>query len=202
MRRKVVKPKDRRKVRIPDELRDSMREVYDYIREAKRNGEPPIDYDDAIQIGAVCGGRVGTKLRPFVFTFYPADDKRHGRWYLTLHRTEIEDIGDGRMTEIMMYCCATPDCRMKFRESDETCFFCDYEDDAETQAFQAKLNSIAADVNSKQEWVVAYLALKPNASGMVLIGDYNPIDNLGDRLGWFSIPEAEEMIRQVRSQQK
>jgi len=36
------------------------------------------------------------------------------------------------MTEIKMYCCTSPDCRMKFREADETCFYCDYYDDGIT----------------------------------------------------------------------
>jgi hypothetical protein len=137
MRRKVVKPKERRKVAIPEELRNSMREAYDIIRETKRNGEPPIDFDDAIQTEAVCGGRVGTKLRPFVFTYLPSDDRRRGTWHLTLHRTEIEDIGDGQMTEIAMYCCTSSECRMKFREADEACFFCDYEDDAGDESILA-----------------------------------------------------------------
>ena len=107
-----------------------MREAFEMICEAKRDPDVIIDFDDAIQVGAVCGGKVGTKLRPFVFTYYPEDDER-GKWYLTLHRTEVEDIGDGRMTDITMYCCTSPDCRMKAREENEYCFHCDYVEDTE-----------------------------------------------------------------------
>ncbi len=46
-----------------------------------------------------------------------------------LHRTEIEDIADGRMTDITMYCCQSPDCRCKFHEENEYCFYCDYVDE-------------------------------------------------------------------------
>lgn len=125
MRRLQPQPKDRRKVPIPSDLRDSMREAFEMIREAKRDPDVVIDFDDAIQVGSICGGKVGTKLRPFEFTYYPEDDER-GKWYLTLHRTEVEDIGDGHMTDITMYCCKSPDCRTKAREENEHCFYCDY----------------------------------------------------------------------------
>ena len=128
MRHRQVKAKDRRKVSIPDELRESMCEVHELIREAKRNQDILLNYDDAIQVGdgAICGGRYGKKPRPYLLTYYPKGDEERGKWFLTLHHTEIEDIGDGRMTEITMYCCTSPDCRSKFREADETCFYCDY----------------------------------------------------------------------------
>lgn len=111
---------------IPEELRESLREVFELIQRAKHDPEVVLDFDDAIQVGAVCGGRYGSKQRPFVLTYYPAGDTERGRWFLSLHRTEIEDIGDGHMTEIALHCCASPGCRCKFREADEPCFYCDY----------------------------------------------------------------------------
>ena len=129
MRRLQPKDKDRRNVPVPPELRESLREVHELIQEAKRDPDIELGYDDAIQVGAVCGGRFGTKRRPFVLTYYPEGGGERDRWYLTLHRTDIEDIGDGLMTEITLYCCAGPDCRCKFREADDHCFYCDYTDD-------------------------------------------------------------------------
>lgn len=129
MRRLLPKPKDRRKVPIPCELRDSMREVFELIQEAKRDPDVRLDYDDAIQAGAVCGGRYGKKPRSYVLTYSPNGDAERGRWFLTFDRTEIEDIGDGRMAEIAMYCCTSPECRCKFRDPDVHCFHCDYADD-------------------------------------------------------------------------
>jgi hypothetical protein len=128
MRRQQTKPKDHRRVPIPDELRDAMREVHEIVEEAENDPDISIDYDDAIQVNGLCGGRCGTKKRPFEFTFYPPGGDKRARWYLTLHPLEIEDIADGVMTDIMMYCCTSPECQMKFREPDETCFFCDYVD--------------------------------------------------------------------------
>ncbi len=127
MAKRAVKPKERRMVPIPDDLRDVMRETYELILEARRDDTIAIDFDDAIQIGGLCGGRVGKKPRRFQFDYTPPDDK-DARWELALHPTEIEDIGDGRMTELLMYCCTSPNCRRKFREAEGVCFECDYEE--------------------------------------------------------------------------
>ena len=74
MRRLQPKQKDRRKVPIPAELRDSLREVFELIRQAKTDPDIVLDFDDAIQVGAVCGGRYGKKPRPYVLTYYPEGD--------------------------------------------------------------------------------------------------------------------------------
>jgi hypothetical protein len=145
-------------------------------------------------------GALWYELRPFQFTYYPEGDKKRGRWFLILHETEIEDIGDGRMTEITMYCCTGPDCRTKSREDCDPCFYCDYEDDAETVAYKARLEALAQKVTTKEEWIAGYLFEKPDATASSVIADYNPIEDLGDRLGWFSFPEAEALIQKVRSQ--
>lgn len=129
MRRPRVQPKDHRLVPIPDDLGDAMREVHQLLQDAENDPDIAVDYDDAIQVHGLCGGRHRKGKRPFGFTYYPRNNDERGRWYLTLHRLEIEDIADGVMTEIQMYCCTSPDCRMKFREPDETCFYCDYYDD-------------------------------------------------------------------------
>ena len=194
------KPMQRRKVPIPAELRDSLREVFELIQQAKHDPDIVLDYDDAIQVGAVCGGRCGKERRPYVLTYFPEGEGRRGHWYLTLHGTEIEDIGDGRMTELTLFCCTSPDCRCKFREDNETCFFCDYEEDEETRTFEARLEALAKTVKSKEEWIAGYLREKPDATAASVIGDYNPIEGLGDRLGWFSFPEAEALIQKVRSE--
>jgi len=136
MRRFQPHPKDRRKVQIPADLRESLREVYDLIREAKNDADIALDCDDAIQVGGVCGGRCRHKPRPYVLTYFPKDDAENGRWFLTLAVSEIEDIADGRMTEIVMHCCTPADCRSKFREANAHCFKCDYFDDANFGTFE------------------------------------------------------------------
>ena len=192
MRRIDVKPKERRKVTIPTELRESLNGVHYYIVESLRNGDLAVNYEDAIQVGAVCGGRVGTEDRPYVFTYHPSTDTQHGLWHLTLHLTEIEDIGDGIITDLMMYCCTLPDCGRKFREADDTCEKCDYED--ETTWFQNQLNQISASATTKQEWVTEYLVRNPDASGLILFRDYNSNSQLVDRLGRLSAAEVKAMV--------
>ncbi len=198
-RRFQPKPKERRKVPIPTELRDSLLEVVELIQQAKNDPDIVLDFDDAIQVGAVCGGRYGKKPRPYVLTYFPEGEGKLGRWYLTLHRTEIEDIGDGRMTEITMFCCTSPDCHCKFRDEKESCFFCDYEDDAETRNLQARLEALAKTVNTKEEWIAGYLQERPDATDASMIADYNPLDGLGERLGWFSFSEAEALIKKAKT---
>jgi len=129
MRVSQPRPKDRRAVPIPADLREGLREVFELIQRSENDPDINLDYGDAIQVGAVCGGRYGKKLRPYVLTYYPEGDRERGRWFLAMHETEIEDIADGHMTEMTLYCCTSADCRCKFREPDEKCFYCDYVDD-------------------------------------------------------------------------
>lgn len=173
MRRLQPKPKDRRKVPIPAELRDSLREVLELIQQAKHDPDIRLDYDDAIQVGAVCGGRYGKKPRTYVLTYYPEGDRERGRWFLTFDRTEIEDIGDGCLAAISLYCCTSPECRCKFREPDDHCFYCDYADDpnfgnftfpeAETRLAQRRIAGLSE--HSTKDDVVAALGAPDEAGG-------------------------------------
>jgi hypothetical protein len=122
-------------VPIPEELRESLAEVHAFLEEAERDPDVRLDHGDAIQVGAVCGGRIGRMPRPYVLTYFPERDTRRGRWFLTLHRTEIEDIADGVMTEVAMHCCVSPECRCKFQDPDGNCFFRDYADDPDYGTF-------------------------------------------------------------------
>ncbi len=70
-RRLRPRSKDRRKVSIPAQLRESLREVFELIQRAKQSPDIVLDFDDAIQVGAVCGGRYGKKPRPYVLTYFP-----------------------------------------------------------------------------------------------------------------------------------
>jgi hypothetical protein len=125
MRTLTPRPKERRRVPIPPDLRESLRELAELIEEAKHDPEVLPGYDDAIQFPRLCGGMLGKKHRPFVLTYFPEDGVRV-QWQLTLHASEIEDIGDGVQTELLLYCCADPECGCKFREADDHCFVCDY----------------------------------------------------------------------------
>lgn len=101
----------------------------DLIRNARQDSDLRLDYGDAIQVGRVCGGRIGKKPRPYVLTYYPEGDADRGRWFLTLHRSEIEQIAEGVIVSLSMYCCTSADCRSAFREADGSCTHCDWEPD-------------------------------------------------------------------------
>ncbi len=116
--------KDRRRVPIPEDLREIMREVHQVISDADLDED--IGYGDAIQVRNLYGGKIGTARRPFVFTYFPADAPEGCRWSLTLHETEVEDIADGVLTSLMLSCCVSPTCHCKFLETDEHCLHCDY----------------------------------------------------------------------------
>ena len=197
VRRLQPKPKDRRKVPIPAELRESLHEVFELIQRAKSDPDIVLDYDDATQVGAVCGGRCGKKPRPYILTYYPEGDRERGQWLLTLHRTEMEDIGDGCMTEITLYCCTSPDCGCKFREPDDHCFYCDYANDpnygtflfpeAESKLVQRDVSGLSED--SSRENVVAVLG-PPDASGGGM--EYPPLGYIGP---WVSYRLADCQLR-------
>jgi hypothetical protein len=82
------------------------------------------------------GGRVGTKKRPYEFTYYVGGDRKI-RWHLGIHPLDIEDIVDRRMSELVLYCCRTLGCGFKSSDPDSHCD-CDYERDPNFGHFQSK----------------------------------------------------------------
>ena len=195
-RRLLAREKIRLKVSIPAELRESLREAFDLIQQSRNDPDIVLGHDDAIQVGAVCGGRYGKKTRPYVLTYYPEGDTEKGRWFLSLHHTEIEDIGYGRMLDILMYCCQSPDCRCKFREADEHCFYCDYTEGPDFRQFdfpeaserlkQRSLDGISE--SSTRDDVVARLGPPDNAGG-------NLMSPLGYVYPWITYRREDCQIR-------
>lgn len=67
--------------------------------------------------------------RPFEFTYYPDGTRSsQSRWHLALHPLEIEDIAEGFMTELNLYCCKSTECGHKSADPDDLCD-CDYIED-------------------------------------------------------------------------
>jgi hypothetical protein len=164
--------KDVRKVPIPAELKDAMGKVFRLIEEARRDPDVNLDYDDAIHIGPVCGGRYHKKPSRYEFRYDPDNKRGSGTWYLNLHRCDIEDIADGRLTEITMHCCTSPDCGSKFNKADGHCD-CDYVKDPDFGTFEfpeaiEKLNQrgvIGITETSSREDVLAALGSPDKAGG-------------------------------------
>jgi hypothetical protein len=57
MLRLKPKLKERRKIQISSELQNALAEVHFLVGEAKRDPHVNLDFDDAIQVGGLCGGR-------------------------------------------------------------------------------------------------------------------------------------------------
>jgi hypothetical protein len=129
--RRIVRPqpKDKCSVPIPEELRAAFREIWETIQLAESDDSRNIDFDDAIQAPGIYGGKIAKGARPFIFTYSPFDDRERGRWFLHLARIEIEDIADGVIESLTLYCCTSSTCRCKFSDPSETCFYCDYAED-------------------------------------------------------------------------
>ena len=91
-----------------------------------------LDFDDAIQVAAICGGRVGNVPRPYELTYYASSGDR---WELALSALEIADIADGHMGALVLHCCSDESCDAKFATPDGTCSRCDYFEDSRFGSF-------------------------------------------------------------------
>lgn len=169
MARPQPREKLRERVAIPEDLRESLEEAFSMIRRAKRDPDIQLDYGDAIQTGNLVGGKIGSKERPFEFT-YSAEGG--SRWHLAFHRIEIKDIVEQFETELELYSCQSPDCGQKSTSADFLCNDCDYVEEplkgnlefpaAQTALKRLGLGSITQ--NSTQEEVIAELG-PPTQSG-------------------------------------
>lgn len=128
MLRLQPKPKDRRKVRIPDELREALGEVLHIIKEARRDPQVSLDFDDAIQVDPLCGGRYQKKPSRYHLRYWCGDPANGRAWDLELGDLEIEDIASGWATELTLYCCVSPGCGHRSNKAGRYCD-CDYERD-------------------------------------------------------------------------
>lgn len=121
MRRPKANPpeKELRTVAVPLKLREYMAETFSLYD----GGWDELPYiDDCLQ-GSLVGGKVKGHKRPYRFVFRFGSEN----WNLAFDHTQIEDIGDGIITEIKLYCCKDPDCSFASSLPDETCWKCDWE---------------------------------------------------------------------------
>jgi hypothetical protein len=102
-----------------------MSEIFSLLQLARQDPDICLDYGDAIQVGHVCGGRYQKKPSRFELTYSPEGERENGWWRLDIDRYTIEDIADGRQTQISLYCCETPGCGAMFNKADGYCD-CDY----------------------------------------------------------------------------
>jgi hypothetical protein len=166
------KAKERCSIAVPTDLREAMQEVLWLIKEAKRDLDVKIDFDDAIQVGHLCGGRYQKKPSRFNFIYHPEGNRENGTWYLDFHRYDIEDVAEGRQTQLTLYCCVSPTCGAKFTKADGHCD-CDYVKDPDFGTFEfpeaaEKLHQRGVErigESSTREQVISALGLPVKSGG-------------------------------------
>lgn len=85
------------RVDIPAELRTDMQAVCEYLDEVGDDPDENIDFDDAIQIGALCGGRIDRRRKLFFFSYHlPNGDV----WDFKVPRTILDAIADGSLKQL------------------------------------------------------------------------------------------------------
>ena len=128
------KAKDRRKIPIPVDLKDAMGDVLRLIKEARRDPDVVLDFDDAIQVGSLCGGRYQKEPSRYKLRYRPENRHDGAWWELDLDSHDIEDIASGWLSEITLHCCTSPGCGRKFSKADGHCD-CDYVKDPDFGTF-------------------------------------------------------------------
>jgi hypothetical protein len=132
MRREVPKPKVQETVKLPQRLVEFLKYAHDLIVE--EDDAATISSDDLIQIEEVrgyllaYGGLKEEGGSQFAFCYFVQPKQTRKKWEFELSRMQIADIAEGRLTELTLWACRSPDCGCKFQTPDETCFYCDYEE--------------------------------------------------------------------------
>ncbi|MGC3972263.1 MAG: hypothetical protein QM775_34465 [Pirellulales bacterium] len=95
--REVDRVTEKKQVSVSSELKADMVEVCEYLDEAANDLDENIDFDDAIQIGSLCGGRVSRKRNIYLFSHYLSNGEI---WSFKVPRTILEGIADGSIEKI------------------------------------------------------------------------------------------------------
>lgn len=85
------------RVEVTSELQADMREVCEYLDEVADDPDENIDFDDAIQIGSLCGGRLNRRQDIFLFSYH---HKNGDVWSFKVPRTILDGIADGSIDKL------------------------------------------------------------------------------------------------------
>ena len=85
------------RVQVSSELQTDMREVREYLDEVAGDPDVNIDYDDAIQIGSLCGGRLNHRQDVYLFSYH---HNNGDVWSFKAPRTVLDGIADGTIDKL------------------------------------------------------------------------------------------------------
>ena len=127
---RVAKPKVQEVLPIPSDLHAFLKEVHRLI--LAEDNFAMWESDDLLQADGVYGGLNDQDGTEYGFTYYSGEYtdvkyENQATWEITLDRTEIEKIADSQITTLMLWACQVPQCGNKFTNSDNLCYYHDYE---------------------------------------------------------------------------
>ena len=85
------------RVAVGPELQADMREVCEYLDEVADDPDENIDFDDAIQIGSLCGGRMDRRRDIYLFSYHLENGDV---WSFKVPRTILDGIADGSIDKL------------------------------------------------------------------------------------------------------
>jgi hypothetical protein len=82
---------------VTPELRSDMRDVCEYLDDVADDPDENVDYDDAIQIGSLCGGRLDRRRDIYLFSYHLDNGDV---WSFKVPRTVLDGIADGSIDKL------------------------------------------------------------------------------------------------------
>jgi hypothetical protein len=86
-----------KRIEVPVELRTDMQSVCEFLDEVAEDPDENIDFDDAIQIGSLCGGRSDALKDQYIFSYHLDSGDV---WQFEVPRTILEGIADGSISRL------------------------------------------------------------------------------------------------------
>lgn len=84
-------------VEVTSELKTDMKDVCEYLDDVANDPDENIDFDDAIQIGSLVGGRISRRKDTYLFSHRTANGSV---WTFSVPRTVLEGIADGTIAKL------------------------------------------------------------------------------------------------------
>ncbi|MEZ6141022.1 MAG: hypothetical protein R3B84_10665 [Zavarzinella sp.] len=85
------------RVVVTPELKSDMQEVCEYLSAVANDPDENIDFDDAIQIGSLCGGRLNRRRDIYLFSYHL---DKGDVWSFEVPRTVLDGIADGSIDNL------------------------------------------------------------------------------------------------------
>ncbi len=127
MRRKQKQDKLKQVVAIPADLFEFICHVHEMI---ETNDESAfIESDDLIQCEVAYSGLIEQGGIRYGFTYFPKQGIRQ-KWEFELDIVDIANISEEVTTTLVLWGCKDANCCSMFSDPEDTCFYCDYIDDA------------------------------------------------------------------------